>query len=596
MKLFNQFLEETLEEEYNLTLMRGLSYEHLKPEKVMAAIDAMWADWIPRFPDQVVYIDSKFATPREHAANRCISGRDLRIPLDESSIYTVKFRFGHRARPNGPVKELPAKFVQIPLVRPGGYCPIDGSDYYFAPLLVAKGFNVVSHSKIMCWINKLNPNFEKEVHVLTVNALPLTCNYFTCKIYNIPDKVYQQKQRQDDRRINVKVRPAIILYLLVRLGLTETIKRYFDADVIAVDGGYYDVVKQYPTTDYVIVGSTGQKPNGKTVWVRSNLHLVVPKEQWSHYVQHAMAGIFATVDLFGDILTAKTIDDTDTWKYVLGDIILNSPNGKIYLIEQMDNHLNDSIDILFDKITASEFRLDGFDFNCIEDLFVHIIKEGLSILNSHPPHSMEGKRLTVMRYALRSLNGAINQIGYDLTKERMRGNTIDEKKLSFILRALKPNLLISGPKSIREINGEVNTAQSATDNMYFKITSKMVPQDKNDRPTNNKNGGKGVIDKASNRAHASVLKYGRAFSQPSSAPAGREEYNPAVKLTPNGEMYIDDYSQSLVDEVQSYLNLKDNGGLSISGVEVEEDIEVEVFEDEMEIIDEEFIDDLDTDE
>lgn len=564
MKMFNKLMLGHREEEYNLTLMRGLSFEHLKHTRVLSEIDRQWRDWVPKLPNEVVYLGTQLATPLEHAANRGITRRDdLRIPLDESDIYTVRMRFGYRPPgESGAVKELPSKYMQIPYLREGGHSRLDGSDNFFAPLIVAKGFNVTKESTIFCWINKLNPNLDKVTHTFMVNNIFYNGCLFTCRLYQHSKPTYTSKQRKDERRIDFNIQTPILLYLLVRDGLKETMKKYFDADVITSDAPMEELVEKYPSDEWAIVSSAGEPIRGKAYFVKPTLKVILPREQLTHHVQYALAALYYVVDLFGDELNSETVEDLETWKYIIGDIALNYAEGKAYLINQIDNHLSNSIDILFDSITEREFRLDGFDFTCIEDFFVYVIKEGLVILNSQPPHSLNNKRLTVLRYTLRSLTSAINRVGYSLSKEREGGRVLNEKKIQNHLSVLKTNLLISGRNSFSKINGEVNPIQTASDNMYFKVTSQMIPQDKNDKSTNNKNGQKGAIDRVSNRAHSSVMAVGRAFSMPGRAPTGREEYNPAAKMTENGELYLDDYSQSLVDECQEILDLKDGGSLA----------------------------------
>lgn len=516
---------------FNELITRGYTTKALSVENQMAVISTLIRDNTADFPG-LEFLGLKHVTPAEEVRQSFIREKSKnKLMYDHSDTMMVRAEFSY----NGFT--LKPNYLKLLTPREGNHVILDNSNFYISPLLVAKGFSV-SKSRIFIWMARDNVNFHSSTHTFFRDNELYAERYIHAHLHKQSKKTKESKQVQDERKISSVTIPTA-LYLLLERGLSDACKKYFDVDIIATNEDIDDIKEQYLPQDYVLCQSRGKKPRGihPSRFKPSTLKLLVPRAQWNPGISGFIAGLFYLVDHFSDRMNADYLDDPRFWKPIAGHLIFNTNDHEGKLSDDIDRHLRTSVNLLLDNTTRNELKMDGYHFDTIYDLFAYVIAHGAHMLNTIEPGSMYGKRLSVIRYVLRGMMHNINKLGYSLTKLKERGDYITPVKLEDLL---KRHINQGSLNDLKWRNGEVNNIQTSSDNMWWKVTSKLVPQEKNDKKNNSKGGNRGALRDESRFFHISILTHGRLCSQPKFSPDSRGELNPYLTVLPDGNLVFDE--------------------------------------------------------
>ena len=331
----------------------------------------------------------------------------------------------------------------------------------------------------------------------------------------------------------MKAKHTLGHYLFCKYGVTETFQKLVPGCDVRV--GYPDTInyERMDRSEWLICESVKDLPrtlkvapggNGKRVYFPSNLRLAVRKDYLSIGLQALIASFFYVVDHFPDRIEPEFVDNTRLWRVLMGYLIFGSGQSEAKLSDDVDTHI-ESLDEYMDERS----RMDLASVDVMADDIYMLFNKAIEMLAEmvirpdNVESTMYDKELMVLRYALFDINKAISHFKFTLQKIIKKAKVKEE-----IIGALKTKI---GQEEIAKMNrghGEVAGISSPGDNMYFKITSILVPQ------TSATGGGRGnkktTLTDPSKYLHASIAEVGSYNNLPKTSPDGRTRTNPYLQL------------------------------------------------------------------
>lgn len=506
---------------FNPLITDNFAYHQLKDP--IGVLRAQLQQIQSSFGDHLVLKKIRMAEPREEIRESYITrsmGGGPRLKVDESNLFMVAIEFEYFGKPLRPA------YVRLPYITRGGKLLMDGRLFFVTPVMVDRGVNLNKDGMYV--------PLNRAKYIYLRSTYPLLENDFLINDNILISELHTGKKNARDKGIGrMPIKPTIFIYLMLKYGFTKAVKHYFNQDVIVYEGTKEQAFVKYPRDKYVIYSSAGDKPRRlhKERWSEPKLHIIFEGEAGSHSLSEIAVNFFYIYDAFTTFLDKESIESIDVWKYVAGHIIFNYPESNAKLAERIDNHLMKSIDLLIDQDTRKELLIDGIDIEDSYDLFAWLIKNEKDTFINKNPASLENKRLVSTRYTLAPINNAVTLLSYAL--ENCKDNPPTHDKMESIIRGKLREGLI---RDIRKNNGEVNSLQCPTDNIWLNISRNVVPQSKAVR-------GSGrdamLMYKPENLLHPSLLVYAQIDGMPKSDPTRKSMINPYLTVDSNGNLHHD---------------------------------------------------------
>lgn len=521
---------------FNESIANGLAVEHMmdvNPEtgknSSMAFIDRLIRASSSLFPDGFTYEGSRVCLPHRHFEEITREYSSKRIAnIAKHDVYMAEFLFKYKG------EMLYPRSILLPFVRKGALVHLNGALYNVSPVLTDIGYSVTRNS-IFVPFRRAKLTFNRTDHHFYVNGVRAITHVIWSQIHN--EMSNRTKYDLDNRK---KIESCLVHYFFCEFGVLGTFKRWGNADVQI---GYLRDFpeKLFPRKEYNVYESIALKGNHPT----GDICLVVPKSQDTNFVQMLVGGFFYVVDVFPDRFTDPAhVDNEMLWKIILGQMVFGDfeHHGKIG--ENIVSHLH-SFNNYLDEMTIEDLRASGVKVNTIWELLYEV----MTSLSHHfyqtdiEETSMYNKRLTVLRYVFDDLNHAISLFAYKFSSRREKEWTVDELN-SELKKTFKLN---TATRKLTGEHGELETVNYAGDNMMFRLTSMMVPQD---RAKTARAHQKSLISDTSRLIHASIAEVGQYRNHPKNNPDGRARSNPWMKLSPEGTIERREEVRALLDATQ----------------------------------------------
>lgn len=533
VRIFNEVQKQV--PKFNPVVCNGLAYAHM--EKAEQYIDNVFRCAAHSFPEGLVYVGYSRCSPQEEydviTARRNNNKRS--IEMTRSDLYLVKYSFTYQGQPLKP------RYLYLPFVSDAGMIKILGSTFNISPVLADHAISV-GVDNIFIPLNRDKLTFKRLIHPMVVSGRHEMQ-------YVVWSNIHHPSKRRSNslvlrKIVNMNATPSH--YLFCKYGLTQTFKKFFNTDVVAVDQVDYD---KYPSNQWLVCESTKIRPKGVRgkEYIPTNIKLLVPISQYNPTIASVVAAFFYLADHFPERVLVSEVDDTTLWCSIMGHIALEPGTSEGKMLIGIDAHL-ESLDDYIDGMAHDWLRDDGIVVNDIYELFAYIIEtmpEKVAQSNSTVA-SMYDKKLTVLRYALLDVISAIFKMMFEMKKKSKNGTKVLSNKdvIDAMQKYLKPELVIR----LNRNHGEVSNISSPTDNKLFKITSNVVLQTSS--TGSKKTGSKGIMVDPSRILHSSIAEVGSLNNLPKSEPTGRSRLNPYVKLLPDGSIYRDPAKREVLDKLQ----------------------------------------------
>ncbi|AFI55320.1 hypothetical protein TSMG0037 [Halocynthia phage JM-2012] len=503
---------------FNKLITDNFAYHQLKDP--IGVLSAQLNQIKSSFGDHLVLKQIRMAEPREEIRESFITrtmGGGPRLKVDDSNLYMVAIEFEYFGKPIRPA------YVRLPYILRGGKLIMDGRTSFVTPVMVDRGVNLNKDGMFV--------PLNRAKHIFLRSTYPLLENDFLINDNVLISELHTGKKLTRDKGVGrIPIKPTIFVYLMLKHGFTNAVKQFFGLDVEVYQGSKEQAFAKYPRDKYVIYSSAGEKPRllNRERWSEPELHIIFKGEPGDHRLSEIAVNFFYIYDSFTTFLDKDTIESTDVWKYIAGHIIFNYPESNAKLAERIDNHLERSINLLIDNSTRKELYIDGIDVDDSYELFAWLIKNEKATFINKNPASLENKRLVSTRYTMAPINKAVTLLSYAL--ENCKDNPPTHDKMEKIIRdKLREGLI----RDIRKNNGEINSLQCPTDNIWLNISRNVVPQSKAVR-------GSGrdamLMYKPENLLHPSLLVYAQVDGMPKSDPTRKSFINPYLNVDSSGNL------------------------------------------------------------
>lgn len=515
----------------------------LAKEQLMAAeqfIDETWRAAAREFPEGLTYEGYRRCTPLEEF-NVSTKARDNKsqYELARSDFYMVAYNFSYRG------KEMFPRYMSLPIVGDGGLLYVRGKRFAVSPVLADKAFSLGQQSMFI-HLPRIKLNFERTTHHFMTN----TGRESTYVVWSWVHT--QTKKRNSSKKPNSVVYSTLANYMFARFGFTQSMLDFTGADVVV---GEEDICpKNYPEDEWVICSSIGIRPRAlkrKSNDYRSTrVRVAVRKDEYTQQVRSLIGSFFYIIDHFPDRITADTVDDVWIWKVVLGHILYESGTSEGLMVTELEDHLS-SIDGYVDTIVQRRLSLSGISCDTIYEFFMYVIEtlSQKSIADDTQISSIYDKQLITLRYVLYNVVSQIHSFMYDLRNMQKKRDVIEENEINNLMnRVLKPNAIAK--ISNHAEHPEVAPISTSNDNMFFGVTSLMVPQESS---SGGSFGGKKSpvnLKDPSKYLHVSVAEIASYSNLPKADPTGRSRINPCVSFTSEYVVERDESKRELLDHVQ----------------------------------------------
>lgn len=539
--LFNDKVGRTIPR-MNDKVMCGLAMEQMR--RVERHVDGLFRSISKSFPAGLKYEGCTRCTPQEefNVITPKRSGKPV-FDIARNDLFLMKYRFTYNGEP------MYEPHMYLPSVRQAGLITIRGSTFAISPVLADRAISYgVNTIFIPLQVTKLT--FERLDHTFRIydvdggleTSWNETANVAWATVYN------RNPEKGAGNRNRITAKHTMAHYLFSKYGVTQTFKMVSNSDVYV---GYpeeinYDI---HPKEEWLICGSKQICPRTlrgvrRSGYVATNIRMAIRRTAWTTQNIGLVAGFFYVADHFPQRVEPDFIESTRFWRILLGHLIFGSDQSEGKLADEIDNHI-ESLDESLDERSRLDLRSENINANDIYQLFAFIIGalSEMVIQSDNVESTMYDKELMVLRYALFDINKAISHFKFALQKA-VRKPKIKEE----INNALRRNLTVDAIMKINRQHGEVAGISSPGDNMYFKITSNLVPQ--TSATGNGRTSGKSAAGDASKLLHSSIVEVGSYNNLPKASPDGRTRISPYVQYDANYRVVRNEKFRALIDDVQ----------------------------------------------
>ena len=523
----------------NDEVARGISHQQMQDAEDF--IDRIFYYASKDFPPGLTYEGCRRCTP-EAEFKKATEGRDKRLvyELSRSDIYLMEYLF--KFVDDDGVEHDIIRYMYLPFTDIGGLLHIRDVLMQIHPVLADPSY---SRGDRLIFVNftRIKLQFNRTDQFYLVDGEREIVNVAWCWVHN------QVKRRNKNKSNSANIFYSTLAnYIFAAYGFTQAVEEFAGAQVVV---GRSDQItrENYPQSQWCICQPMGIKFKGQEP---PDIRVAVPKEQYDSRVKGLLGGFFYIVTRRPHLVCAEDVDDTWMWKVILGEII-NGPDQKHgVLVDEVNSHLT-SIEGYMDQQVIGDLAYAGIHVDNIYELFMLIIDDLLAsdINSTDSISSIYGKRLTTLRFVFFEITKQINTVMYTLRNAMKKRNHVGFNNIN---SAMNRSLQM---RSIRKISNkqnhrEVSPVACATDNMFFGLTSAMIPQDMASDQKSSK--GKVNFNDKSKHLHVSLAEIGSFNNLPKSEPTGRSRINPFVVVGSDGSLLRREEFRDYLDKIQKRIS------------------------------------------
>ena len=282
-------------------------------------------------------------------------------------------------------------------------------------------------------------------------------------------------------------------------------------------------------------------------WIPPNVELAIPRDHYTPIMRHLVSGFFYLADHFPKLIQAENLDKLNMWRVALGQLLWGVNISRAKLIMDVEEHY-DSLDLYVDKVMQRRFVKLNMGIHDVYELLAYIMKHFTEMVLIHRDNqgSMYNKQLNILDYTLQPIITSITTFGFQLYKQTKKGLNDNS-----VMTTLNKQINMDTIKQLKSKHGGMQAVTSTTDNMIFKLTSVVVPQESSDK-TEKKTTG--PIDKDPNKClHASLAEVNGHYVITKDDVSGRGKINPCVLIDEDGDIVRNPALIDIVDGAQSKL-------------------------------------------
>ena len=474
----------------------------------------------------------------------------LVIDIARSDLYLVGLDFSYvdptkidplTGKPDLKPQPLQRKYLFLPFAGPAGSITLSGSRYFISPVI---SDIVLSFERESVFVRLLRDKFavKRVDHTVYVNNRITTIPVIWSEIYHL------SKERKKEK--TNKALCPLMLYLLCRYGLKDTLKKFGATDCIV---GNLDTVNStlYPDDKWSIFQSSralkrrGMKNGQQYV----DFRVAVPIEKATPYVHALVGSLFYLLDHFPDKFeNIEWLESKEKWMLVMGYIYFGETQHRGILLGDIQEHFK-SIDEYLDTIILDKLESVNIKVNDTYELFALIIERfgELMISTSDRINSLYDKELSILYDVLIPVTSSIFNCYFKL-KSSAKSNAGKGLSVRDIEKIMEVTIRARAIFGITKTQNGISSLSYSGDNKFLKITSVMNPQ--------KRSGGKGSSDDAGQlkdpekRLHVSFVDVGNYSNLTGKTPVGSQRLNPYIQLDSHGRVLRSTETREALDKTQ----------------------------------------------
>lgn len=521
----------------NPILANGIAHEQMMskdPETGTNAtcryIDQLMAISVCNWPEGFTYDGTTPVTPWKHfeEVTREYSSKRL-ANIAKTDLYMVNLNFSYRG------EKLFPRPLLLPNIRDGNITTLNGATYTVSPVSKDVGFSVLNDS-IFIPLRRTKLTFKQKAHHYFCNGERKIMYVIWSQIHN---EMGKRNKRDYDKR--ERIESSLAHYFFARFGVTESFKRYAQADVKL---GY---LKDFPESEYprdqwnIYQSDTlwQKHPTGEHV-------IVVPKDQANVMVERLVAGYWYVVDTFPNRFVEPSYGDSlELWCILLGQMVFGDFEHIGKITDNIKQHMY-SLETTLDEMSQEELASVNVHAKDIWELFYRIMSD----LAHHfyasdiDETSMYNKRLTVTPYVMDDFNHAVSMLMYMFQGKRDKKDWSINELNEGLKRAFK---LKSAIHKLTSDHGEFDTLSMPGSNKVIRTTCLLVPQD---RAKSSQAHNKSLLSDNTRLINAGLAEVCQYRNQPKNNPDGRGRLNLFTKFRFDGLIQRREEVREQIDAAQ----------------------------------------------
>lgn len=466
------------------------------------------------------------------------SGKDS-FDLSHSDTYHIRFNFTF----NG--KELPKNvgILHLPYGRPGNMMMISGTRYTVIPVLSDTIISPDS-KQIFVRLFKDKLTFKHESTNMIYNGEKVECVLIWLELM-------KKAVKKGDWGNPLS---CIALYLLGKYGFTETVNKYFRANVSDKMKRKFKIsdvllrAERDPSLEdkYNYFASTGNKPKNFKIptdidYNGTKVHVYIHKDvPYTPFIENFVAAMIYSLeimpyeldDIIQHIENNEVVNEQRKWKYILGRIAYKGSFSRNKVTKDIVEHFN-SVEYYIDENIRSILKLNAElkknEFNNFFDLVYYILENYSKLtLSSKTYNSDITHRYIDLKYYLcyniiYAFNSVILALNKRLDKVNENIKPISENEVKKMFQEDFTQGIIYTIVKGKNGNFNINATQYVGDNMYFKCTALLEDQSCGEGTQRPMTGNR--FPEATKFIHGSDLYLGSILSLQKSKPSGRFRAN-----------------------------------------------------------------------
>lgn len=550
---------------FNEHIVKGIVQEHLTPEGQIKYLDATWYGVLAKLPKGFAYHGCKKCTPVESyniatkLRGKRPRGKNERgraqpkktFDIAKSDVFLAKFQFSYMGK---PLQDTP-----IYLINPkkGGLLDLSGKTWVINQVMVDRLFSITPDEIFLSFITSDRVRIWKLNHPIKKNdkVVPGIVPY--AKLHH---KAAKNANQGNSQYIKLGyVRSTIGHYLFARYGLEDTFRIHAGVEIQIREFKTThqledELTKEFPREQYTIYSSSYYESSNKpkyvkhpvTGYVAPRIAIIIKNDDINQLTESLIVSAFYTIDHFPEICSPKAIESKWQWIILLGYILFGNDSTHGELGEDILTHL-DSIAGYIDTQAKDELLLHRIVAEDIFDVFIYLMSNLMELMthSAHPPSSMYGKSLCVLKYVLGDITASIVGFMRLVSSNKNKVHTVDTLN-SALKEKIKPKLIF---KLTGGAHNEIEYASSPNPNYIFKLSTRIIPQ----RDVKSKPNSDAVRQiEPSDYLDVSICELAGHNVLIKKTPFGREYLNPFARVDPETwELLRKEEYIELLDDAQS---------------------------------------------
>lgn len=520
----------------------GIVVEHMKG--ALNYIDSVIQAIAAGFPPGFKYEGCEHVLPSEEYGE-LTRARDSKRNYDlaRNDRYMVRFTFSYDG------KEY-SKLISLPFVGEAGIMTVRGTRYVVSPVLSDKIISVDQNSKVFIRLLRTKLIFDRTPQYYLANGKRETIQVVRSKIYNHSPSGKTSKPV-------IKADTILVFYLLCKYGLRQMYRQFLGFEPIILTDEEYNP-KDYPESQYKVCRSLGIKPitykDKEYEYQPTKLVMAFTNKQYNLSATKSLtAGVFYLADHFPFLMLPESVDNTDLWKIMLGQVLWSSEISHGRLLHDINEHIA-GLDLYIDRVMQVKFANINMPIDDIYQLFFIIIDRFNDWLmhSINTVSSVYDKEITILNFFLSDITTMFVKFYFKIIKGASGNDGLTESKIK---NALNSTLFTDDVITrLSAKHGELSVVDSASDNRIFKVTQVIVPQDKTTK--GRKSDDKPSLHDRSRFLDVSIAEVCTHTSMTKAEPTGKTRLNMHLEIGDDGSIIRHPDLKDMLDSIQRELARK----------------------------------------